>query len=238
MSEKQTERPDPPDGPPTSITTVEDLEALLLWFIDWAEANDHKLPAESYKDGYRYLRKEHQEKSADRRPEKTPLVLPVNTAADLHKLLDFIGEQVKSYDHLPPIEDIIREAQDFVLVELMGREPDADETQQIVINTDFGGFGLSDTALEMLHEDYGWKIGSDERIRESTSGSKDLSLCRSYDRELRTDPDLIEVVEQLGEDAASTSAELAIVEVPVNVEWERQEYDGKEWIAEAHRTWP
>jgi len=30
---------------------------------------------------------------------------------------------------------------------------------------------------------------------------------------------------------------LKIVEVPDDVEWEVDEYDGNEWVAEKHRTW-
>jgi hypothetical protein len=32
-------------------------------------------------------------------------------------------------------------------------------------------------------------------------------------------------------------AELKVVESPDDVEWEIEEYDGIEWIAEVHRTW-
>ena len=28
-----------------------------------------------------------------------------------------------------------------------------------------------------------------------------------------------------------------IVEIPADVEWQIQEYDGMEWVAEKHRTW-
>jgi hypothetical protein len=32
-------------------------------------------------------------------------------------------------------------------------------------------------------------------------------------------------------------ANLKIVEIPGDIEWLVQEYDGAEWIAEKHRTW-
>jgi hypothetical protein len=32
-------------------------------------------------------------------------------------------------------------------------------------------------------------------------------------------------------------AELKVVEIPDDVQWQIEEYDGKEWIAEKHRTW-
>lgn len=53
----------------------------------------------------------------------------------------------------------------------------------------------------------------------------------------RHDPLLVKVVEKLGEKANSRFSELKIVEVPDGVDYEIEEYDGMEWIAEAHRTW-
>jgi hypothetical protein len=48
---------------------------------------------------------------------------------------------------------------------------------------------------------------------------------------------LIEVIEELGDAANGDCAELAIVEIPDDVEWEISEYDGREHVAEKHRTW-
>ena len=54
----------------------------------------------------------------------------------------------------------------------------------------------------------------------------------------RNDENLIRVIEELGADVASSHfAELEIVEIPDDVDWEIDEYDGKEWVAEKHRTW-
>jgi hypothetical protein len=44
-------------------------------------------------------------------------------------------------------------------------------------------------------------------------------------------------VEQLGNAANGDFAELKVVEIPDDVEWIIQEYDGDEWISEKHRTW-
>ncbi len=63
------------------------------------------------------------------------------------------------------------------------------------------------------------------------------SLYLSASPEDRTDPDLIAVVHKLGEKANGACAELDIVEIPNGVEWEIDEYDGIERIAEKHRTW-
>jgi hypothetical protein len=58
-------------------------------------------------------------------------------------------------------------------------------------------------------------------------------------RELdRADPDLVRVVEELGSETASGRfAKLVVVEIPDGVEYEIDEYDGREHIAETHRTW-
>lgn len=53
----------------------------------------------------------------------------------------------------------------------------------------------------------------------------------------RDDPLLVQVVEELGEEASARFAALEVVEIPDDVDWEIVEYDGMEHIAETHRTW-
>ena len=53
----------------------------------------------------------------------------------------------------------------------------------------------------------------------------------------REDPLLIQVIEELGSEADGGFAELKIVEIPADVEYEIEEYDGMEHIAEKHQTW-
>lgn len=57
----------------------------------------------------------------------------------------------------------------------------------------------------------------------------------------RHHPLLIECVEALGgehrEGASGPCAALKIVEIPDGVDYEIEEYDGSEWIAEKHRKW-
>ena len=89
---------------------------------------------------------------------------------------------------------------------------------KIVINTCHGSFGLSKTALTLFNERVGTIITDEDNIR-------------------RNNPILVEIVEQLGEAANGEFAELKVVEIPDDVQWQIEEYDGVEWVAETHRIW-
>jgi len=92
---------------------------------------------------------------------------------------------------------------------------------KVVINRCYGGFGLSDTA-EALYCAYANK-NPDEFSRSDIP---------------RDCPILLQVIEQLGIDECHGKyASLKIVEIPDDVEWVIEDYDGKELVAEAHRTW-
>jgi hypothetical protein len=90
----------------------------------------------------------------------------------------------------------------------------------IVINVDWGGFSLSEEAEEQYKK---------------LTGITDEDFTY-YDIE-RDDPYLVQIVREMGMDANGTYAHLKIVEIPGDVEWEIGEYDGREWVAEKHRTW-
>jgi hypothetical protein len=90
----------------------------------------------------------------------------------------------------------------------------------VVINDCYGGFGLSVRAAEEY-----------KRL----AGITDPEW---YDRDIpRDDPYLVKIVKQLGMGANGSHANLKIVEIPGDIEWLVQEYDGAEWVAEKHRTW-
>ena len=92
---------------------------------------------------------------------------------------------------------------------------------KVVINTCFGGFGLSKLAEATIAERKGIKV-------------EDVHY---YDLE-RDDADLVAVVEGLGSEKASGRySRLKVVEIPDDIVWFVEEYDGSEHIAEAHRTW-
>ena len=86
-------------------------------------------------------------------------------------------------------------------------------SKKIVINKCFGGFGLSDKAWELLHY---------------TGAYIDIP---------RDSPSLVKVVEELGPKANGECSTLKVVEIPEDIEWEIQVYDGLEHVAEKHRKW-
>ena len=53
----------------------------------------------------------------------------------------------------------------------------------------------------------------------------------------RTDPILISMIEEDSETYSGQSARLVVVEIPDDVDWHISDYDGREHIAEKHRSW-
>lgn len=53
----------------------------------------------------------------------------------------------------------------------------------------------------------------------------------------RTDNELIITIENLGDKANGGNAKLKVIEIPDDVEWEIDEYDGMETVREKHRSW-
>jgi len=110
---------------------------------------------------------------------------------------------------------------------------------KIVINNCHGGFGLSNSAIEYYSKLKGWSIEKkkDPQWGNTYYAHTDGSYFTTRDIE-RNDPDLIKTIEHLGEDQSSDSLSmLKIVEIPDDVKWQIDEYDGLEWVAEQHRTW-
>lgn len=117
---------------------------------------------------------------------------------------------------------------------------------KVAINTCFGGFGLSDKAFELLLTKKGIQFekhysGSSligfQYYRAGFLLSNDHYLSEYEFFENRADPDLIQVIEEMGKEADSWAADIAVVEIPDDVQWHIDEYDGLEHVAENHRTW-
>jgi hypothetical protein len=79
------------------------------------------------------------------------------------------------------------------------------------------------------------KIGKDGTYKDYNREYEKISLdCRP---ENRTDPLLVQMVEELGAEANGSCACLKIVEIPDGTDWEIDEYDGSETIHEKHQSW-
>jgi hypothetical protein len=87
---------------------------------------------------------------------------------------------------------------------------------KVVTNVCYGGYSLSEEAYKELglEWDGGYAFEGD-----------------------RSNPELVAVVEKLGERANGRASRLEIIEIPDGVEWWIAEHDGKEWVEEAHRKW-
>lgn len=96
-----------------------------------------------------------------------------------------------------------------------------EETREVVVNACYGGFSLSEAAITAYRERAGMPPDQD-----LTDDAID-----------RNDPDLIAVVKELGEKANGPCASLEIIKIPRGIDWYVDEHDGREWIAEVHRTW-
>jgi len=113
---------------------------------------------------------------------------------------------------------------------------------KIVINKCYGGFSLSDAAIMLYGKKAGINIIKDEKKSSSFISHYYIDEIKNdnyfSDRRIeRADPILIKVVEELGEAADGRCAKLKVLEIPDGVEWEIEEYDGKEWVSEVHQTW-
>lgn len=115
--------------------------------------------------------------------------------------------------------------------------------REIVINTSHGGFGLSyEAEVEYLKRSGIEFTLKDRESRDDTVrfGPEIIVTNDPYwhSRDIpRDDPVLVQLVKEWKEDVNSGYAELKVVRIPGDVDWEINEYDGYEWVAECHRTW-
>lgn len=99
---------------------------------------------------------------------------------------------------------------------------------KVVINRCYGGFSVSELVFEKLGVEY------------DGYGYIDTELgYKEHDTEkIRSDPRLIAAIEAVGLEAASgRHASLTIVDIPDNIDWYIDEYDGIETVHEEHRSW-
>lgn len=113
---------------------------------------------------------------------------------------------------------------------------------KIVINKCYGGFSLSEKAIlryaEIKNinltkvEDGYWSYFVNADLED---GNPDKYFS---DRQIpRNDLALVQIVEELGEEADGAYASLSITEIPDNTNWQIDEYDGMECVEEVHQRW-
>ena len=115
---------------------------------------------------------------------------------------------------------------------------------KIALNKDYGGFEISQKAYERLIE-LGVKISKDRtssselRIHEYTG--EDIEFYGRYSSylgyNLRTNPLLIQVIEELGDEVNTDISCIEIVEIPDDTCYEICDYDGIETVHECHESW-
>jgi hypothetical protein len=104
--------------------------------------------------------------------------------------------------------------------------------KKIVINDCHGNFDLSNEGLTLYSELSGVNIDTVKKYRYEINDK--FFSCYNIERD---DPNLIKVVETLGKKASGKNSKLEIIEIPDDVDWLIDSYDGKEWVAEKHRKW-
>jgi len=118
---------------------------------------------------------------------------------------------------------------------------------KVVINSDYGGFGVSILAMKHILQRKGitgivFKDALNNQVIKKDISDALYYMCDSdgeyFNPDLpRDDIDLIAVIEELGDKANARYSSLKIVEIPDGVNYEIEEYDGSEWLSEVHRKW-
>ena len=111
--------------------------------------------------------------------------------------------------------------------------------QQILINIETGGFGISKKAVDKLVE-LGYQLTENdiEYIKCVKDSEHDEWWDNYYLDIKRDDPLLIQAFKEIGNDMNTAFSRLVIVDIPDGVEWEIESYEcGYEWVAEKHRRW-
>lgn len=80
-----------------------------------------------------------------------------------------------------------------------------------------------------------WHILTDKQKDDFNTEYDAISLSMNPDD--RTDKQLIQVIEELGDEANGSCAKLKIVEIPDDIKWLISDYDGIEEVEEVHRSW-
>jgi hypothetical protein len=114
--------------------------------------------------------------------------------------------------------------------------------RHVVINSEHGGFSISRVAeLAYLERTGTPHTFQDREDRAATLSKGQYIMVNDQYWDGRTikrdDPVLVDIVREMREAANGDFASLRVVELPADVDWIIEEYDGQEWVAERHRTW-
>ena len=127
---------------------------------------------------------------------------------------------------------------------------------KIIINRCYGGFGLSEKAVMRYAElagmtlypektEFGdteyYKVPKEEFDNIKSENPKSYKVLNSlmfFETFIkRNDPLLVRVVEELGIEADGYLATLKVVEIPDDILWKINDYNGMETVVENHRSW-
>ena len=96
------------------------------------------------------------------------------------------------------------------------------------------------TKIKKPKTDKEWYVTATKDLGSITS-EEQISEYRVSDYDFidnRTDLDMISVIEEIGAKRSSGYlSKLQVVEIPDDIEYDIDEYDGKEWVVEKHRRW-
>lgn len=116
---------------------------------------------------------------------------------------------------------------------------------KVVVNSCYGGFSISEEAGKLLKE-RGVRVlfkgdkYNDGEIVDRFFGflsNEDFGIESDNYYEYRSDKRLIEVVELLKDKANGEHSKIRIANVPDDIKWKIDEYDGIETIRERGRSW-
>ena len=108
-------------------------------------------------------------------------------------------------------------------------------TQSIV---DYYGPNFTSESKEEYTEEVAPNLFTDKLFQKEfyNPTTDTITILEPYNLD-RTHPDLIELVETFQDEANGEHSQLKIVEIPDDVDFIIEDYDGLECIAEKHRTW-
>lgn len=129
------------------------------------------------------------------------------------------------YRRVVPVIMVLLEssARTHTMKGMIAMDNNNNELTEVVYNNCYGGFGLSDEAVERIRE---LKGDSNFDVYGYYSGYKN-----------RTDEDLIRVVKELGGKANSRHSNLDFHEIKKGDVYRIEEYDGWEKVVEAYDDW-